>query len=400
MGFRARWVLVVTAAVCVAGAFNACAKAGPLDDSSDLPPVTPGGSSGQNTSSGSGSGSSGGNISGSGSGGTTEDATVSDDVVTGDDAGEEAGDDAGDAGAVGTLPACASGQTCVDLAPSGWTGYVQLLIGAGDAGTDAGVACAAPYAAPLATGISNPVGAPANCSSCGTCLAGDAGPIECSVGIATANLGCTANGPTTPATANACTPVSGANGSATVPSVSSATGTCTPAAAPAPPSAPPAVACALPGDAGAPEADAAPGATCNGNQACALPAVGPAGSPQGICIYQSGVLDCPPGHFSDKHVVGSTISDSRGCSCGCVNPSCPTDGYITGYTSGSCSGNAAITFDAGAPCKIFGNANNSTAFIYHPSHGTFKGTCTTADAGPAGTVAIDPSGATTYCCIP
>ena len=403
MGLSARWVLVVTAGVSVAGAINACAKAA-SDDTSDLPPVTPGGSSG--ASSGSGSGSSGGSISGSGSGGLTEDATLSDDVVTGDDAGEAGNDDGGDAGDdAGNLPACASGQSCVDLAPAGWTGYVQLLIGAADGGADAGVGCAAPYVAPQATGISNPVGAPADCSSCSTCLAGDAGPIQCSVGIATANLGCTANGPTTPAIADECTPVSGGNGSATAPMVSASAGTCTPGKALAPPVGLPAVACALLGDggvpeAGAPDAGAAAGPVCNTNQACAIPVVGSPGSPEGICIYQSGVLDCPPGHFSDKHVVGSTISDSRGCSCECNDPSCPTDGYITGYTSGSCSGTAAITFDAGTPCKVLGNVKNSTAFIYHPSHGTFKGTCTTADAGPSGAVAIAPTGATTYCCIP
>jgi hypothetical protein len=405
MGFSARWVLVVTAGVGVAGAFNACAKAA-SDDTYDLPPVTPGGSSG----SGSGSGSSGGSSSGSGSGGQTEDATLSDDVVTGDDAGEAGNDDGGDAGGnagddAGNLPACASGQSCVDLAPSGWTGYVQLLIGAADGGADAGVGCAAPYVAPQATGLSNPVGAPADCSSCSTCLAGDAGPIQCSVGIATANLGCTANGPTTPAIADECTPVSGGNGSATAPIVSASAGTCTPGKALAPPSGLPAVSCALPGDggvpeAGAPDAGAAAGPVCNTNQACAIPVVGPPGSPEGICIYKSGILDCPPGHFSDQHIVGNTLSDSRGCSCECNAPSCPTDGYIDGYTSGSCTGSPAITFDAGTPCKVFGNVKNSTAFIYHPSHGTFKGTCTTADAGPSGAVAIAATGATTYCCIP
>jgi hypothetical protein len=132
-----------------------------------------------------------------------------------------------------------------------------------------------------------------------------------------------------------------------------------------------------------------------------MPITAPAGSPEGICIYQSGVHDCPPGHFSDQHLVGSAIADDRGCSCGCVNPTCPSDGFVTGYASSSCGGTVAVTFDAGAPCVLFGaNIHNSTAFVYHPSHGTFKGTCTTADAGPSGGVAIDSTGATTYCCIP
>ena len=260
--------------------------------------------------------------------------------------------------------------------------------------------CAGPYGASQATGIANPVGAPADCSSSCNCLAGDAGPVQCSVGIATENLLCTANGPTTPALQNTCTPVTGANGSASAPSVTSSTGTCAPSAALAPPAAAPAVACGLTVDGGLPDAGSATGPTCNSAQACAIPVSGPAGSPFGICIYRSGVHDCPPGHFSDQHLVGTAIADSRGCSCACVSPSCPSDGYITGYTSGTCNGTAAITFDAGTPCRIFGNANNSNAFIYHPSRGTFNGACAAVDAGPSGGVQVDGTNATTYCCIP
>ena len=280
---------------------------------------------------------------------------------------------------------------------------MQLLLGTLDAGAGA---CAAAYPVSQKTGIADPVGAPADCSSCNNCLAGDAGPIKCSVGIATENLGCTANGPTSPIVQNTCTAVSNGNGSATSPTVTSSTGTCAPASALAPPSAPPAVVCATGGDAGAPggdsgaAADAAPGPTCESTQACATPFVAPAGSPSGVCIYQAGVQTCPPGSYTEMHVVGSSIADSRGCSCGCVNPTCPADGYITGYTSGSCSGNPAITIDAGTPCKAFGNVNFSTAFIYHPSHGTFTGTCAAVDAGPSGNVTIDATGATTFCCIP
>jgi hypothetical protein len=318
--------------------------------------------------------------------------------MPGDDAGDAGSDggDADDAGG-GSQAACAAGQTCVDQPPSGWTGYVQLLVGAADAGA---APCASPYPVPQATGIADPVGAPADCSSCTECLAGDAGPITCTVSISTANYGCLAGGPSTPAAQNACVPVAAANGSVSTPSVASATGTCTPASALAPPSAPQAVVCGL-GDAGLPDAGSGQGPVCNSAQACAMPITAPAGSPEGICIYQSGVHDCPPGHFSDQHLVGSAIADDRGCSCGCVNPTCPSDGYVTGYASSSCGGAAAVTFDAGAPCVLFGaNIHNSTAFVYHPSHGTFKGTCSTADAGPSGGVTIDSTGATTYCCIP
>jgi hypothetical protein len=405
MRFSARWVLPVLA-VAVAGGFNACAAPGDGDDGSGPPIVSPGGSSGSQSTSSSGSGSSGGSSSGTG----TTDATLigNDDAPSSsDDAGDagEAGDDAGEAGddAGPASAPCAAGQTCVDMVPAGWTGYVQLLVGAADAGVaalDAGATCTLPYGTPQGTGITNPTGPAADCSSC-NCLAGDAGPIQCSVGIATENLLCIPpTGPTSPAVQNTCVGVSGANGSASAPTVTASSGTCAPASALAQPSTSSAVACALTGDAGVPDAGSAPGPVCDTAQACAIPVVGPAGSPGGICIYQSGIVDCPPGHFSDQHVVGASLDDGRGCSCECVNPSCPADGYITGYASSDCSGTAAFTFDAGTACKVGVNVHGSTSFIYHPSHGTFNGMCAAVDAGPSGAVAVDATGATTYCCIP
>ena len=402
MGRAAKWVLAVSIAVGVVCVFNACATTGDGDNPAAGTPAARRPASEAGTSSGasgSGSGSGSGSSSGSGSGGTVEDATLGDDA-SGDagDEGGEGGDEAGQA-----PPACAPGQACVDVAPSGWSGFVQLLLGNGDAGAGA---CSAPYAVSQATGVADPVGAPADCSSC-NCLVGDAGPITCSVGIGTANLLCAPGGPTTPAVQNTCVPVTGANGSSVGPTVTSSAGTCSPAPALAAPSAPAAVVCALGLDAGAPLVDAgaldagsASGPSCAATQACATPFTAPAGSPSGVCIYKAGVVPCPSGSYSSQHVVGTSIADTRACSCGCVNPSCPTDGYVTGYTSNTCSGNAATTFDASTPCVDFANANGSTAFIYHPSHGTFEGLCTTVDAGPSGSVAIAAAGATTYCCIP
>jgi hypothetical protein len=105
-------------------------------------------------------------------------------------------------------------------------------------------------------------------------------------------------------------------------------------------------------------------------------------------------------HFSQQHVVGSAIVDNRGCSCSCAAPKCPADGFVTGYASNDCSGNTAITIDAGTVCKIGVNIHNAASFIYHPSHGAFDGKCSAVDAGPSGAATIDSSGATTYCCIP
>ena len=401
MGYRARWVLAVTIGVGVMCVFNACATTGDGTDpgaaiSTKKSPAkdagTSSGASGSGSGSGSSSGSGSGSSSGSGSGGTLDDATLGDD--TSDDAGGEGGDEAGP-----VAPKCTPGQTCVDQVPSGWTGFVELLLGTGDAGTGA---CSAPYATSQATGLADPVGAPADCSSC-NCMVGDAGPVQCSVGLGTLNYLCVGPSATTPAPANTCVPVSGANGSSVGPTVTSSAGTCSPATALAAPSAPSAVVCALAGDGGAPPADAGSldaGPSCSTTQACATPFSAPAGSPSGVCIYKAGVMPCPAGSYSAQHVVGASIADTRGCSCGCVNPSCPADGYVTGYTSNNCSGTAATTFNASTACAIGTDIHNSTAFMYHPWHSAFKGACTTVDAGPSGGVTVAAASATTYCCIP
>jgi hypothetical protein len=319
-------------------------------------------------------------------------------VSTGQDAGEDAAEEAAAEG-----PTCGPGQTCVDIVPQGWSGYVQLVLQSGDAGTG----CAAPYPTdqPQLAGQTNPDGGPATCGTC-TCSVPEAG-ITCSIELLTGDLLCLggSSAPMTALTQNTCVQISGfgtsANGGSTQPTATS--GTCE-AQGGAMTAAPPAststlaTVCAT-ADGGAPSAtsDGGSGMTCMPTQACAaVPASSP-GSPSGACIYQQGAQDCPVGSvFSAQYLVGA-IDDSRGCGCFCGAPSCPGDGYVSGYNSNNCSGPVAITIDAGSKCKA---ALNETSFMYYPSHSGSRGTCEVEDAGPTGAVTIDAGTATTFCCIP
>ncbi len=392
-----------------ASSVSACATGG------DTPPTTPGFVS---TSSSNGGGSSGSDLdattsssSGSSSGSTGSSSGYGDDTTNpppGDDAPTSTGDDAGDDGS-GNLPpgpTCTPGQACVDGVPSGWNGFVQLLVASPDAGA---AGCAAPYdtVQPALGGQTNPSGGPAGCGSC-NCTLPDAG-TSCSISVGTGNLGCTTGGPTSPATQGTCLPVpplSNFSGQiAATPTVVSGQCQAGPIAVTTPPSAPTsstAVACAGPSDAGASGGDAgAIGVMCSSGQACAaFPSTVDGGMPSGVCVYQAGIQTCPPSGttlYTNTFVVGA-VEDSRGCGCSCAPFACPTDGYVNGYGSNDCSGATDAVLDAGNACKLFGVSAKSVKYI--ASRSGSPGTCAVADAGPTGTVDIDGGSATTFCCIP
>jgi len=328
----------------------------------------------------------------------------------GEDAEVDAGEDAGADAAPAVGPTCTAGQTCVDAVPSGWTGYVQLLLANGDAGS----ACASPYAMPQAalTGPTNVDGGPAVCGSC-TCGVPEAGPIQCSMnlpggacpGSMATNVpqGMCVNNPSTYFP----------NGAGTPPTVAPNAGPCGPGQGgavttpPPPPTSTLATVCgSASDDAGAPPSDAGAGdsggtMTCMPSQACAaVPGVmqGDSGSPSGPCIYQMGVQDCPTGvAFTAQFVVGP-IEDTRGCACNCGLPTCPSDGYVQGYPNTGCTGTVDTTITSSSTCQIFGISSKS--YMFFPTHGTWTGACEPDDAGPTGSVTIDAGAATTFCCIP
>ena len=342
-----------------------------------------------------------------------------DDSSPTDDGGapvDDASDDADDGGQAAAVP-CAVGQTCVDLAPTGWTGYVQLRIATADAGTGS---CSAPYAAVQQSGVADPAGPPATCSAC-TCGA-PTPAVTCTSSINSGNLGCTATDTLNVIAAGACTKapsfpnlVNGATGAPVLTSASTCTATGgtvvgTPDAA----TSTPAIVCALgAGDAGAAvtgdAAAASPDAAASGtpptcdstSQACAA-TIGSQAGPSGVCIYQSGSVPCPTsGMFTEQHLVGATVSDTRGCGCSCGAAACPTDGYIEAFKNTGCTGAAAATLDAGLPCVPFGSAtSNYMAFKYVQSGSSSPGSCGTPDAGPTGGVTVDTTTGMTLCCIP
>jgi hypothetical protein len=357
------------------------------------------------------------------------DATTGDDGSTmtpipGDDGsvGSEAGDDGGvdaatedadDSGGeeAGPVP-CAVGQTCVDLAPAGWTGYVQLRLAMADAGTGT---CTAPYAAVQQAGVADPSGAPAACTAC-TCGA-PSPAVTCVSGVSSANLGCSGTDTPNALTPGTCTMVNLPNGG-TAPATVSNTSSCTKqggqlvgtldASASAH-----AIVCA-PGsgdagvaavsDAAAGDAGAVPPPTCDPLvQACASGITSQAG-PSGVCIYQSGVNTCPTGtEFTEQHLVGASVTDTRSCGCACGPASCPDDGYIEGFTKTGCTGTPTATLDAGAPCVPLGMTNptnGSTYFKYVESRSSATGSCAVVDGGPSGGVSVDSTTALTLCCIP
>ena len=319
-------------------------------------------------------------------------------TTTGDDGGEDAaGDDASDEAAT---PPCASNQTCVDQAPMGWTGYVQLRIATADAGVGA---CGSPYGAVQQSGVADPSGPPAQCSPC-TC-GSPTSAVTCSSGITTGFL-CTSNDVATTLPAGACTQVIIPNSGTQAPTATGSA-TCatdgghvvgTPDAA----ASTPAIVCALgAGDAGATAVDAgaaAPGPICSSTQACAA-AIGSQSGPSGVCIYQMGITTCPMGViFTEQHLVGASLDDTRGCGCSCGPAQCPADWKIEGFTNNGCTGTPAVTLAAGTACGT--SVNNATSFKYIQSASASPGSCEVDDAGPTGGVSVDSTTAMTLCCIP
>jgi hypothetical protein len=383
----------------VAGALAACASGADTDSGDNSGSPTPNQQNQGNDSSVDEAGS-GDEIptSSYGDGGT---GTTGDEPPATEDSGLDGGEEAA---AVG--PTCTTGQTCVDIVPSGWTGYVQLVLQNGDAGA----ACAAPYATPQPqlAGETDVDGGPATCAPC-TCGIPDSGPITCAVDL---------GGGSCPGTSNATVLAQGAcvanpfffaaNGLVEAPTVTSHTGACPPAqggeqTTPPPPATSTfATVCAssAAGDAGVSTGASEAGAAmaCQTTQACAaFPAQDDGGAPSGVCIYQSGVQDCPTGViFTAQYVVGP-VSDTRACSCSC-GAACPGDGYVELYSSSSCSGSPTGSIDVNTPCPS--STPTASAFKYFPTTGTWNGACQAVDAGPTGSVSIDGGAATTFCCVP
>jgi hypothetical protein len=293
-----------------------------------------------------------------------------------------------------------AGCTCVASVPSGWSGYVQVLLNDGGAPS-----CAAPYGSTQGAKKTAPAGSAAQCTPC-TCGFPPSGPIACQVSLGSGGAICAGEAMTV-APAGVCVlppgPMgitSGPNGDSYGPTaVPAPVGTCSPdggrLSQPLPAATySTAAICASVGG-----TDSQGG--CASGDLCVPSPRALAGSPSGVCIYKAGAQSCPAGAYSMAIVVADAVVDTRACgSCSCAAPSCPADGYVQGYTSLNCTGAVAATFDASTPCTFGNNPNASVSFMYTPSHASWAGTCGPAGGGSQGSVTLDGTTTTTYCCIP
>lgn len=118
----------------------------------------------------------------------------------------------------------------------------------------------------------------------------------------------------------------------------------------------------------------------------------PPPSPYGLCVYQAGAVACPTG-YPVQYGVGSTVTDTRGCSaCTC------------GYDGGTCGGN--VTFYTGTTCNLQSQTITADGTCQAVTNQTFKGfqyapSATGASCTPSATTPTGDAGfadLATVCC--
>jgi hypothetical protein len=124
----------------------------------------------------------------------------------------------------------------------------------------------------------------------------------------------------------------------------------------------------------------------------------------GVCIYQTGDLTCPPGQFSQKHLLYQGSNDMRTCSdCACGAPAGgDCSAAVTIYSDGTvntCNSLVAtinVNSQTGACANLTGNPATigRKATLSAPTGGS----CPATGGQPMGTAT--PTMPTTFCCIP
>jgi hypothetical protein len=139
--------------------------------------------------------------------------------------------------------------------------------------------------------------------------------------------------------------------------------------------------------------------SCNPGQTC-LP--NPGSSYAGVCIMQTGDVDCPLGKFGNKHLFYGDKMEGRSCTdCQCQGATGQTcDATITVYAgnTGTCSGAVVATFTAGQ-CDdnaTIMNRQIGDRKITNVSGTPSGGMCPHTGGDPMGTVT--PTMPTTFCC--
>ncbi len=292
-------------------------------------------------------------------------------------------------------PACKAGFECVDTAPPGWNGPVELWEGAGDGG-----------APPCSPGFREPQDLhadvafdPATCSPC-TCATPTGvtcnGVWKHSAPITGCAIGC--GEPDDTLLLNACTTVftnncPGGSTSSTITGVPTG-GACAPDGG-APTRAPPRFTTA------ARTCAAQPGGGCGGGLCAARPA---APSSTKLCIVSTGDVACPPGAYTTKHIYHASVEDTRGCTactCGAAeSTSCGTGGSVTVYkTTADCMAatNAQSTRPIPQGCTSQSPSTDVVAVMTTAPPPT-GGSCPPDGGAPTGDV--KPATPTTVCCTP
>ncbi len=293
---------------------------------------------------------------------TEGDGSIAD--ATGSDGG---GNDAG-------VDGCASpGFTCVPSLPSGWAWAIY--------DPAARPTCAAGYTTPkdVEEGID------AGAAACGcTCTTTDPSCATGKVTITAGNNGLCNNvtnqNDVADAGCNGATTFTTTGDSISVIGPAPAGGSCTPT----PTESAPAVGYANEGRTCT--YTGSPGGGCaNGNVCLPNPA------PFTTCVAHAGMNACPSG-FATQHLVGSAITDTRGCTaCTCDFDAGTCGGTATLYTNAGCTtGAQAIPVDA--KCTAVGN-HTWKGYSYVP---TTNDSCTASSVSPDGGVVF--SDLTTICC--
>jgi len=315
-------------------------------------------------------------------------------------------------------PKCQPDYGCVNAAPTGWQGYFSLYDGpaAGDPG------CGGLYPTSLFVGNSQLSAAQASCSAC-TCSNPQGETCEvptvriadapCGQGYACyrildappagwvpgtcygtdgAKAGDTKCGPNS----NGCTAGTQACNQSLRPDPAKVTGgTCTPSQQI--PTVNP-IGWGIAGEACGGAAMVTAG--CNAGQACLPKPKAP--FQQGVCIMKDGDNACPPGQFSQKHLLYAGAADTRTCStCTCDAPvgstcSASIEVYSSPFQNDCTSGPLLATVPSGGCADTPSNPEiGSRKATTTPPTG---GSCAPSGGQPTGTAT--PQSPTTFCCIP
>jgi hypothetical protein len=287
-------------------------------------------------------------------------------VVTPDSApsgGEDAGgedvnivpkDSGGDAPIVDAGPdtSCASPAFVCTVAsvPTGWSivEYVET----------SRPACSPGFGSPLDV-VEGPTGQPATCGcSCSVTTPGTCESGNFSVTTNSATPSCGGVPVNSPANGGACAPAtidyspkSGAQ--MQVVPAPYAPGSCTPD-----PTEPPPPAVQYAGQGELCFESTTPGGTCANGGVCAPAATGGGFA---LCIEATGIQSCPTGFVNPAHYVGTSVTDTRGCTactCGPADAGPCQNAMLTLYTDAGCGGGAQ-SVNANGACGTFPGPTSS-----------------------------------------